>query len=222
VSVLTLEPELRQRLEEISNRRYRVRAGRILERTIPGLEQRKKHYPKGSMIWTKGEPANAIYLIKSGNIHSILPVSDKHKASKDSWFARVFFGKRGTNTTTTTNNQKNDDDDEQVLSDLECPDNGSEEAIKCKDAKKTRTNIKSQQEQEIVVAEWYPGDVIGISALVGSTRMASAIVVSNEGADIIEIGKDELRKRLETEASLRENLARHFRRFKERALSVDN
>jgi calcium/calmodulin-dependent protein kinase I len=174
VAVLSGSVELKERLEDLSARRYRLRAANaLLQKAQNGKNLGKLLYFKqGERIFVKGEPAKHMYLVKSGVVKSIVSSS--------------------------------------LSSVNSLPDDSSESQLE--------RALGKRGDNRMVIAEWGPGDVFGISALYGSPRFASA--VAETPVQVIEVNREELDDILKQEPTLRENLAQQFRTFKERSASI--
>ena len=72
VAVLSSSSELKERLEELSSRRYRIRAANALFERKDSLELKSRSYKKGDIIFRKGEPSENLYWIKTGIVKSII------------------------------------------------------------------------------------------------------------------------------------------------------
>jgi len=183
VAVLSASIELKERLDELSARRYRLRAANALMTHAKNNESLGKtlRFAKGEKVFSKGEPAKHIYLVKSGVVKSIVSES-ANKAKKDSLEPAV-----------------------------SAPSSTLERAL-------GTSSKQVRAASRVVIGEWGPGDVFGISALYGSPRFASA--VAQTPVEVIEVKREDLERVLEHEPMLRENLAQQFRTFKERSASI--
>lgn len=179
ITLLSAVREWRERLDEISHRRYRLRSVKIIEKLLGDRLPSPRVYQPGEIIFRRGDESDSLFLVKKGLLQSTVPLEAQGLGSAS-------FQK---------------EKEKSLL----------RRALE-------RTGLDAAGNADVVVlSEWRGGDVFGISALFGndSKRMATARAVIK--CELVEVPREMLERVLAEEPSLRENLARQFRRFKEKA-----
>ena len=80
INVLSFSRELRESLDELSHKRYRLRAVKILEEKLK--DERPKLYRTGDVIFKEGDISNSLFIVKRGKVESV-QTSGKEKTKQN-------------------------------------------------------------------------------------------------------------------------------------------
>ena len=182
---------------------------------MPSLAHRKRTFRRGDVLFRRGDESESMFIVKSGRVQSVIP-QDASAATTTAAVAKARAA-----------GGRLDDVLALLVEDggVSAPSAANMGLVPESTAPSTASATTTDDENDmtvhsddgdvvVVVGDWRAGDVVGISALVGSHRRATARVVSRQ-AELVEVSREELQRVLESEPSLRENLARAFRRWKE-------